>query len=66
GEQDAGGWQAGVEALEAAWFAPLAQALARREIARLTLDTGAQRWSVRAGDLWKFWRRQPAAACFSG
>lgn len=66
GEQDAGGWQAGVEALEAAWFAPLAQALARREIARLTLDTGAQRWSVRAGDLWKFWRRQPAAACFGG
>lgn len=66
GEQDAGGWQAGVEALEAAWFAPLVQALARREIARLTLDTGVQRWSVRAGDLWKFWRRQPAAACFGG
>lgn len=61
GEQDAGAWAAGVEALEAAWFAPLAGALMRGELKCLTLDTGAHTYTVRGADLWKFWRRGAAA-----
>lgn len=66
GEQDAGGWQAGVEALESSWFAPLAQAVARGEIKRLTIETGTMRWSIGRADLWKFWRCERAAANFAG
>jgi len=67
GSEDIGGWQLAVEALERDWFAPLAAALGRRQLTRLTLDTGGETYSVAAADLWKFWRRGPAACRrFSG
>ena len=53
-------WRAGLESLETRWFAPLAQALRERRIARLTLvvpgTVATWRFDATTADLLKFWR----------
>ncbi|TCO82093.1 hypothetical protein EV699_106190 [Plasticicumulans lactativorans] len=64
---DAGAWEAAVGALERDWFAPLTAALRRRTLRALTLAScGAGTLELRAGELWRFWRRAPAASRFAG
>jgi len=67
-EQDWARWNAALEALEAAWFAPALDALSDGSLRRLGLtlcgDTGSVTLSVTRADLRKFWRRRPIAALF--
>jgi hypothetical protein len=57
---DAFGWREAVQAMEKCWFAPLAQALRAKRLARLTLSSPAPERSrelvVNRGEFWKFWR----------
>jgi hypothetical protein len=56
-------WQAGVEGLERAWFAPLRRALGGRHLPVLRLHSACGPvFDLRAVDRWRFWRRpQPLA-----
>jgi hypothetical protein len=56
-------WQAGVEGLERAWFAPLRRALGGRHLPALRLYSAfGPVFDLRAVDRWRFWRRpQPLA-----
>jgi hypothetical protein len=53
-----------LENLERNWFVPMLQALRERQLSRVTLlvESGdaTVRFELRAGDLWRFWRRMPA------
>ncbi|HEX6828937.1 MAG TPA: hypothetical protein VF104_08155, partial [Burkholderiales bacterium] len=55
-----GVWRETVQALEKSWFAPLAEALRARRLARLAISCPAPERSrelvMDAGDFWKFWR----------
>lgn len=59
-ELDLARWQAALDALEAQWFAPLAQALRAGRLGALRLTAGGDRATleldVRATDRWRFWR----------
>lgn len=59
-------WSAALTALEAAWFAPLRQALASGKLHRLHLVAstthGQLQWTCRRSDRWKLWRRPAALA----
>jgi len=59
GDSDA--WSSAVAQLEAGWFAPLAEALARGDIGMLTIQVPDAREALRVevarGDLRRFWRR---------
>lgn len=58
---DAGAWRAELIRLETHWFAPLLTALKTRRLDALRLtalgDEASLDLTVRAGDIWKFWRR---------
>ena len=64
--EDGDGWRSALQNLEAAWFAPLRQALGGRITGiQLVAPTiyGQLTWTIGAGDRWKLWRRpQPIAA----
>jgi len=57
---DGEAWQTRLQELEARWFAPLAQALRERRVARLTLVVpgagSGWRFDVTPTDFLKFWR----------
>jgi hypothetical protein len=57
---DSEAWSSALEALETRWFAPLAQALRARRVARVTLvvpgASSCWRFDVTTTDLLKFWR----------
>lgn len=66
--EDADAWRAGLQALEADWFAPLAKAIRAGD---LTLDLrastryGMLSWQVKRGDLWRFWQRPQTLAALA-
>ncbi len=58
--EDSEAWRAAWQDLEAAWFAPLRDALGHRvEAVTIVAPTiyGQLRWTLRGGDRWKFWRQ---------
>lgn len=58
---DLAAWSAAVTALERDWFQPVLQALKARRVSSLQLlsvdDTGTHQFTIRPGDLMKFWRK---------
>ncbi|MCO6411133.1 MAG: hypothetical protein J5I92_00155 [Thiogranum sp.] len=55
---DAAAWNEAIENAERNWFAPALEALSRRRITHLELlPLDGYRYRVRAGDLWRLWRR---------
>lgn len=66
--EDGDGWRSALQALEAAWFSPLRQALGGRVTAiDLVAPTiyGQLTWTIGAGDRWKLWRRPQALAALA-
>jgi hypothetical protein len=56
---DVSGWGESVAALDSHWFAPLAAALARGELQRLSIVPADGRWySASRRALWRFWQRR--------
>ncbi|HEX6736216.1 MAG TPA: hypothetical protein VF096_15515 [Azonexus sp.] len=67
--EDSDGWRRTWQALDAAWFAPLARQLGRTvstlEIVAPTIY-GELQWSLQGRDRWKFWRQPQALATLAG
>ncbi|MQY50910.1 hypothetical protein [Rhodocyclus gracilis] len=63
---DEAAWQAALADLEQRWFAPLAEALWRGRLSRLTLLSttvfGVLRWQANPAARWQFWRRPQTLA----